>query len=107
MQSIEDVIAELQGAFRRRLPARVRLLSEAVAAGVSAPGEASLRDAALALAHALHGTAGSYGLTRAGALAGAIEDALDDLRAGRTEAGAAWSAAASAAAELTRVAMEG
>lgn len=63
-----DLLAELRAAYRATIPERVEELARFLAS--------ARRAEAIAVAHRLRGTAGTYGFLDVGDAAGRIEDAL-------------------------------
>jgi CheY-like chemotaxis protein len=87
-----DELGPLREDYRRRLPEKLAQLDARLRSAEREPRERARIEAARDLAHTLKGTSGSHGLGAVGAELARIEEALDGLLAGRTQAGPAfWS----------------
>lgn len=100
---IEVDLGELRAGYAAELPARAGMLLEAVAS-LRQRYEPKVASDALALAHRLHGTAGTYGFSEASRLAGRVEAALANLGGPLANArGDALTTALTAARELEQL----
>ena len=77
----DDLARGLTQVWHQSMPsvlARVRTLEDAVAALIAGQLTAEMRNAALGAAHALRGSAGTFGFARASEIASELETALGD-----------------------------
>lgn len=77
LQSVEAEMAGLRAEYRRTLPDRLVELARAYESARREPEAANLMRDVKTRAHALRGTAGTYGLPDVGEAAGRIEDAVE------------------------------
>ncbi|MEN8162427.1 MAG: Hpt domain-containing protein [Myxococcota bacterium] len=102
---MDDALRELRADFRARLPERVAAVAAALDAARARPYEPAPLAEARRLAHALKGTASSYGFAEIGDSLEAVEEALDALAGSPTDPRAAWQAIDAAMARA-RAALE-
>ena len=76
-EDLDAKLAELRAAYASRLPDKLAELERALEAARAAGRASPEHHVAKRLAHRLHGTAGTYGLTEVSDEAGLIEDELE------------------------------
>ncbi|MCZ6784787.1 MAG: Hpt domain-containing protein [Proteobacteria bacterium] len=88
----DEALRELRADFRKRLPDRVGAVVAALGDARARPDEPERLAEARRLAHALKGTASSYGFAEIGASFEAVEEALGALAGSAADPRAAWAA---------------